>query len=103
MNGHSSSGVASDFESRNPGSPTKMVEFRRSTMGRRLLRRLVSEAARWGQRRLRDCLPDRVVLARRYRRTFAQALDLRNPRTFNEKLYWLMLCRGHAVTGCGSA
>jgi teichuronopeptide biosynthesis TupA-like protein len=60
-------------------------------MGQRSLRSLVSEAARWGRRRLRDCVPDRVILARRYRRTFGQALDLRNPQSFNEKLYWLML------------
>jgi hypothetical protein len=74
-------------------------------MGQRSLRSLVSEAARWYRRyrrRLRDCLPDRVILAHRYRHTYGRALNLRNPQTFNEKLYWLMLCRGRAVTGPGS-
>jgi hypothetical protein len=64
-----------------------MVEFRPLDMGRGSLTSLVSEAARWGQRRLRDCVPHRVILARRYRRTYGRALDLRNPQTFNEKLY----------------
>jgi hypothetical protein len=36
-------------------------------------------------------LPDRLIYARRYRRNFGRRLDLREPRTFNEKLYWLML------------
>jgi hypothetical protein len=48
-----------------------------------------------GGRRVRhyvqDCVPDRVVLARRYRATFGRRLNLRNPKTFNEKIYWLML------------
>ncbi|HKW93169.1 MAG TPA: ATP-grasp fold amidoligase family protein [Methylomirabilota bacterium] len=40
---------------------------------------------------LRDCLPDRVILARRHRRVLGHRLDLQNPQTFNEKLYWLQL------------
>lgn len=40
---------------------------------------------------LADCLPDRIVLARRFRRTFGRPLDLKSPKTFNEKLFWLML------------
>ena len=36
-------------------------------------------------------MPDRLVLARRYKQTFGRPLNLRNPKTFNEKLYWLML------------
>lgn len=31
------------------------------------------------------------MLTRRFERTFGRRLDLRNPQTFNEKLYWLML------------
>jgi hypothetical protein len=42
-------------------------------------------------RAIEDLLPDRTCYARRYRRNFGRRLDLRNPRTFNEKLYWLML------------
>jgi hypothetical protein len=46
----------------------------------------------WRARRLlSDAVPDRIVLARRFKRTFGRRLDLRNPQTFNEKLYWLML------------
>ncbi|HKW93170.1 MAG TPA: ATP-grasp fold amidoligase family protein [Methylomirabilota bacterium] len=36
-------------------------------------------------------MPDRVILARRYRRIFGRRLNLWSPKTFNEKLYWLML------------
>jgi hypothetical protein len=46
----------------------------------------------WRVRRvLADAVPDRVVLARRFKRTFGRRLDLRNPRTLNEKLHWMML------------
>jgi hypothetical protein len=38
-----------------------------------------------------DCEPDRRALSRRYRLVFGRPLDLRNPRTFNEKLFWLIL------------
>lgn len=31
------------------------------------------------------------MLGRRYKQTFGRPLNLRNPKTFNEKLYWLML------------
>ena len=47
--------------------------------------------ARRAPRFLSDCLPDRMVLARRFRRTFGRPLNLKNPKTFNEKLFWLML------------
>ncbi|HSL50865.1 MAG TPA: ATP-grasp fold amidoligase family protein [Candidatus Deferrimicrobiaceae bacterium] len=60
-------------------------------MGLRSLGWLVKELARRARRRLWDCVPDRVVLARRYRQTFGRPLNLRDPRTFNEKLCWLML------------
>jgi hypothetical protein len=60
-------------------------------MGPRSLGWLVKELARRVRRRLQDYVPDRVVLARRYQRTFGRTLNLRNPQTFNEKLYWLML------------
>jgi hypothetical protein len=46
----------------------------------------------WRSRRLlADRIPDRIALARRYQRVFGKPLDLKNPRTFNEKLFWLML------------
>lgn len=46
----------------------------------------------WRIRRfLSDRVPDRVVLARRFERAFGRRLNLKNPRTFNEKLFWLML------------
>jgi len=40
---------------------------------------------------LSDRVPDRVVFARSFERTFGRPLNLKNPRTFNEKLFWLML------------
>ncbi len=43
------------------------------------------------RRSLSDCVPDRMALARRFRRTFGRPLNLKNPKTFNEKLFWLML------------
>ena len=47
---------------------------------------------RWRSRRfLSDCVPDRIVLARRFERTFGRPLNLKDPQTFNEKLFWLML------------
>ncbi len=52
---------------------------------------LLKELARRARARLRDYVPDRVILARRYRRTFGCPLNLRNPQTFNEKIYWMML------------
>lgn len=46
----------------------------------------------WRIRRfLSDRVPDRFVLARRFERTFGRPLNLKNPTTFNEKLFWLML------------
>ena len=46
----------------------------------------------WRARRvLADAVPDRVVLARRFKRIFGRRLDLRNPQTLNEKLHWMML------------
>ncbi|MGH7299881.1 MAG: ATP-grasp fold amidoligase family protein, partial [Candidatus Rokuibacteriota bacterium] len=55
------------------------------------LARLVRGLARRGRRILSDSIPDRVVLTRRFERTFGRPLNLRSPQTFNEKLYWLML------------
>jgi hypothetical protein len=40
---------------------------------------------------LSDRVPDRIMLARRFKREFGRAPNLKNPRTFNEKLLWLML------------
>jgi hypothetical protein len=53
---------------------------------------LVRGLAGRSRRALADAvIPDRVVLARRFKRTFGRRLDLQNPQTFNEKLYWMML------------
>jgi hypothetical protein len=53
---------------------------------------------RWGRRRLArldaaidSLLPDRLFYGRMYRRAFGRRLDLRHPRTLNEKIIWLML------------
>ena len=43
------------------------------------------------RRALSDTVPDRIIQARRFKRIFGRRLDLRDPRTFNEKLHWLML------------
>jgi len=54
---------------------------------RRLVRRLTWRA----RQTLTDAIPDRIVLARRFKCTFGRRLNLRNPQTFNEKIYWQML------------
>lgn len=38
-----------------------------------------------------DWMPDEMFLKMRYRKKFHKALDLENPKTFNEKLQWLKL------------
>lgn len=43
------------------------------------------------RRRLRACLPDRVVIARNFAAQFGRPLNWRRPETFNEKICWLML------------
>lgn len=35
-------------------------------------------------------LPDRVIYERRFRRTFGYPIDWRRPKSFNEKILWLM-------------
>ena len=40
---------------------------------------------------LLDWVPDKAYLKLRYRTTFCKKLDLRNPKTFNEKLQWMKL------------
>jgi TupA-like ATPgrasp len=52
---------------------------------------LALTVAQRARRLLRDVVPDRVILARRFRSAFGRPLDLRHPTTFNEKIYWLML------------
>ena len=47
---------------------------------------------RRARRALSDTVPARIIQARRFKRIFGRRLDLRDPRTFNEKLHWLMLC-----------
>jgi hypothetical protein len=37
------------------------------------------------------CIPDRLFLRIRYRARFGKKLDLKNPKTFSEKLQWLKL------------
>jgi hypothetical protein len=80
---------------------------------------------RWGRRRLDrldaavdSLLPDRLFYGRMYRRAFGRRLDLRHPRTLNEKIIWLMLnyrrpllsrladkyeCRGYVTERLGKA
>jgi len=53
--------------------------------------RFIKGLTRRSRRFLSNLLPDRIVLARRFRRTFGRRLNLKNPQTFNEKLFWLML------------
>jgi TupA-like ATPgrasp len=43
------------------------------------------------RRRVRDYLPDRLVIARNFAQRFGRRLDWNRPETFNEKLCWLML------------
>ncbi|MEX2220596.1 MAG: ATP-grasp fold amidoligase family protein [Candidatus Rokuibacteriota bacterium] len=57
----------------------------------RTLSWLIRGLGRRARRALSDAVPDRIVLARRFKQTFGRRLDLRTPRTFNEKLYWMML------------
>jgi len=42
-------------------------------------------------RRLLNFLPDRPYMKLMYRMTFGKRLNLKNPKSFNEKLQWLML------------
>lgn len=41
--------------------------------------------------RLRLLIPDRIYLKSKYKRRFGKRLNLKNPRTFDEKLQWLKL------------
>jgi hypothetical protein len=54
---------------------------------RQLPRKRLCDLPPW----LCDCLPDRCVQASRFKRRFGRRLNLTAPRTFNEKLHWLML------------
>lgn len=40
---------------------------------------------------LRDMLPDSIYLKRKFKKKMGKPLDLKNPKTFNEKLQWLKL------------
>ena len=40
---------------------------------------------------LRDKLPDSIYLKRKFKKKMGKPLDLKNPKTFNEKLQWLKL------------
>ena len=44
-----------------------------------------------GRLHLRGFIPDKLYLKLLYRRVFNKKLDLKDPRTFNEKLQWLKL------------
>ncbi len=41
--------------------------------------------------KLSDLLPDRLFLKRQYKKRLGKELDLKNPKTFNEKIQWLKL------------
>lgn len=53
-------------------------------------RRLVAHFPRRARGWLRDRLPDALILARRFARIHGRPIDWNNPRTFGEKLFWLM-------------
>lgn len=40
---------------------------------------------------IQRCIPDRIMLKYSYYKRFKKNLDLKNPKTFNEKLQWLKL------------
>lgn len=58
---------------------------------KRTARWLVQGLSGAARQALADAVPDRVVLARRFKHNFGRLPDLRNPQTFNEKICWLML------------
>lgn len=43
------------------------------------------------RRLILDAMPDKMYLEMRYRQSFGKKLDLKNPKTFNEKMQWLKL------------
>ena len=36
-------------------------------------------------------MPDKMYLSRLYKKSFGKSLDLKNPKSFNEKLNWLKI------------
>lgn len=46
---------------------------------------------KWNYSRMLNALPDEAFLKLKYRIRLGKRLDLKNPRTFNEKLQWLKL------------
>jgi hypothetical protein len=42
------------------------------------------------QQMLRDCLPDHYIQSTEFKRVFGRRLDWNCPKTFNEKIHWLM-------------
>ena len=47
------------------------------------------------------CIPDRIYLPLVYRKRVGRKLDLRNPRSFTEKIQWLkMNWRNNLLTQC---
>jgi len=66
-------------------SPTPVrAQLRAFVIGARSVRRDLRQ-------RLRDCAPNAWVQRRGFRRRFARRLNLASPKTFNEKIHWLML------------
>jgi hypothetical protein len=43
------------------------------------------------QQLISKLIPDRIALTKRFERRFGYPLNLKNPQTFGEKLFWLML------------
>ena len=41
--------------------------------------------------KIKHMLPDKVYLKMKYKHVFKRKLDLKNPKTYNEKLQWMKL------------
>lgn len=55
-----------------------------------MIGRLLASSRRRARGWLHDRLPDAVVLGRRFAHLYGRPIDWRCPRTFSEKLFWLM-------------
>lgn len=56
-----------------------------------MLRRRVRRGLDRANAAIDSLLPDRLFYARVFKRAFGRRLNFRQPRTFNEKIFWLML------------
>ena len=61
------------------------------SLARRVLPSMVFHLSRASWQWLYDQIPDRFVQASHFKRTFGRELNLAAPKTFNEKIQWLML------------